>query len=91
MSETRSGEQTSQQIGNMGVIGSLNKGSFSLPDGDCFNIKNEGSSAVELSVQLAGMKEGEFITTRFDPGWNPEIVRVVKQSPLDGVNLKWGY
>lgn len=91
MAETRSGEQTSQQIGNMGVIGSLKKGAFSLPDGACFNIKNEGASAVELSVQLAGMKDGEFITTKFDPGWNPEIVRVVKQSPLDGINLKWGY
>ena len=91
MAETRSGEQTSQQVGKMGVIEGLQNGSFSLPDGACFNIKNEGASAVELSVQLAGMGDGEFIPTRFDPGWNPEIVRVVKQSPLDGVNLKWGY
>ena len=91
MAETRSGEQTSQQVGKMGVIEGLQNGSFSLPDGACFNIKNEGASAVELSVQLAGMKDGEFITTRFDPGWNPEIVRVVKRSPLAGINLKWGY
>ena len=91
MAETRSGEQTSQQIGKMGVIEGLQHGSFSLTDGACFNIKNEGASAVELSVQLAGMKDGEFITTKFDPGWNPEIVRVVKQSALGDINLKWGY
>ncbi len=91
MAETRSGEQTSQQIGVMGVIEGLQNGSFSLPDGACFNIKNEGTSAVELSVQLAGMKDGEFITTKFDPGWNPEIVRVVKQSALGDISLKWGY
>lgn len=91
MAETRSGEQTSQQIGVMGVIESLQNGSFSLPDGACFNIKNDGASTIELSVQLVGMKDGDFITTRFEQGWNPEIVRVVKQSPLAGLDLKWGY
>ena len=90
MSDTRSGEQVSPQIGTMGEI-TVRGGLFSLPDGQCFLIKNDGESAVTLEVQLAGMTDGMFVATRFDVGWNPEIVRVVKQAPTTGANLKWGY
>ena len=38
MAEARSGEQTSQQVGKMGVIEGLQNGSFSLPD-DGINLK----------------------------------------------------
>lgn len=39
MSETRSGETVSAQIGKMGAIDNLNNADFSLPDGQCFNVK----------------------------------------------------
>lgn len=91
MSVTRAGEQASPQIAKMGAITGLQDDSFSLPDGQCFNLKNDGTSAVELSVQLAGMQDGDFITTWFYVGWNPEIIKVVKQTSLSGINLKWGY
>lgn len=91
MSDTRSGEQVSQQIAKMGVIDGLESGSFKLPDGMCFNVKNDGSTPVTLLVQLAGMQDGDFVSTRFDVGWNPEIIKVVKQTSLSGLNLKWGY
>ncbi len=91
MSETRSGEHVSAQIGKMGVIGDLSNGNFALADGQCFNIKNDGTQPVKLSVQLAGMEDEDFIETQFDCGWNPEIVKIVKQTSLSGTNLKWGY
>lgn len=87
---TRSGESVSAQIGKMGVI-DLANGNFSLSDGQPFNIKNDSTSPVKLSVQLAGMEEGTFVETTFEIGWNPEIVRVVKATSLSGMNLKWGY
>ena len=91
MNETRSGEHVSAQIGKMGIIDKLTMNNFSLPDGQCFNIKNDGTQPELLSVQLAGMNDGDFIETQFDCGWNPEIVKMVKQSSLSGINLKWGY
>jgi hypothetical protein len=81
----------SAQIGKMGVIEGLSNGNFSLADGQSFNIKNDGSQSAKLEVQLAGMNEGEFVETAFEVGWNPEIVRAVKQTSLPGMNLKWGY
>ncbi|MBR8720002.1 hypothetical protein IX307_001213 [Bacteroides pyogenes] len=90
MSETRSGEGVSAQIGKMGVI-DLANGNFSLSDGQVFNVKNDGLQPVTLSVQLAGMSDGDFIETQFECGWNPEIIKTVKQTSLSGTNLKWGY
>jgi hypothetical protein len=81
----------SAQIGKMGVIDNLQENDFSLPDGQCFNIKNDGMQPVTLEIQLAGMNEGEFVETTLEVGWNPEIVKVVKQTSLPGNNLKWGY
>ena len=91
MDKTRSGEFVSPQIGKMDIIDGLNNGDFTLPDGQVFNIKNDGVQPVKLSVQLAGMSDGDFIETQFDCGWNPEIIKAVKQTSLSGTNLKWGY
>ncbi len=91
MSTTRSGEMVSAQIGKMGVIDNLQESNFSLPDGQCFNVKNDGLQPVKLQIQLAGMADGEFIETTFEVGWNPEIVKAVKQTSLSSTNLKWGY
>ena len=91
MDETRSGEFVSAQIGKMGMIDNLQESDFKLQGGQVFNIKNDGTQPVKLSVQLAGMKDGDFIETQFDCGWNPEIVKAVKQSSLPKLDLKWGY
>ena len=91
MGTTRSGEYVSAQIGKMGIIDNLQNKNFSLSDGQVFNIKNDGVQPVKLQVQLAGMNDGEFIETSFEIGWNPGIVKVVKQSSLSGINLKYGY
>ena len=65
---TRSGEMVSAQVGIMGVVGDITQGDFSLADGQPFNIKNDGSTPGVLEVQLAGMPDGETITTKFDCG-----------------------
>ena len=81
----------SAQIGKMGVIDQLQTKNFSLVDGQCFNVKNDGTQPVALQVQLAGMNDGEFVETKFEVGWNPEIIKAVKQTSLSSINLKWGY
>lgn len=90
--ENRTGEMCSPQIARMGSISNLGTKDFQMPDGTAFNIKNDGESAVVLEVQLAGMDDDDTITTLFEVGWNPEIVkRVVKSTSLPNtVNLKWG-
>lgn len=90
MDITRSGEHVSAQIGKMGVVVLTDSG-FRLPDGQCFNIKNDGIAPVVLSVRLAGMPDGDFIETQFDCGWNPEIVCEIASTSLTNINLKWGF
>ncbi len=80
----------SAQIEKMGVI-DLQEGVFSLQDGQSFNIKNDWVQPITLEVQLAGMDEGDFVETKFEVGWNPEIVKKVKQQALSSSNLKYGY
>lgn len=90
MGQTRGGEVTSAQIGSIGVIDNLNNANFKKEEVP-FNIKNDGETAVMLEVNLWGMEPGEFVSTRFETGWNPEIVREIKQTSLSNLNLKWGY
>lgn len=88
MGKTRKGELPSAQIAEMGVI-DISSRDFSL-DGGPFNIKNDLGTEVELEVYLySDKKEAHPIITKFYPGWNPEIVRRVKQSP-SVTNLFWG-
>lgn len=89
MSRTRSGEMVSAQIGKIGAVTGLDSGNFSIK-GTPFNIKNDGLTGVFLEVNLYGMEPGVFVKTRFDIGWNPEIVREIKQTSTEAV-LLWGY
>ena len=89
MGNTRSGEMPSAQIGIMGVITGLDGANFKQEVG--FNLKNDGEAAVILEVNLWGMEPGTFVQTRFDTGWNPEIIREIKQTAQAGLNLKFGY
>ena len=89
MSTTRGGEVVSAQIGNIGAITGLSTGNFKKEDSP-FNVKNDGEGAVFLEVNLWGMDPGTFVSTRFEVGWNPEIVREIKQTSINA-NLIWGY
>lgn len=87
--QTRGGESVSPQIGNMGAVAFSDTENFSLP-GIPFNIKNDGETAVTIEVNLWGMTPGEFVATRFETGWNPEIIREIKYTSQT-LSLKWGY
>ena len=90
MDETRSKQLVSAQIGIMGEIEDLTTENFSL--GLPFNIKNDGETAITLKVNLYGMEPGEFVQTRFEVGWNPEIIREIKMDAgLNTYDLKYGY
>ncbi len=87
--QTRGGESVSAQIGFMGFI-DISTANFrsDIP----FNLKNDGDSSILLEVNLWGMPDGEFIPTRFEPGWNPEIVREIRmKGDAIGLELKYGY
>lgn len=89
MSTTRGGEVVSPQIGKIGAVTGLDLSNFSV-EGVPFNIKNDGEGAVFLEVNLWGMDPGQFVKTRFETGWNPEIVREIKQTSINPT-LIWGY
>ena len=67
----------------------LSTGNFKMEDTP-FNIKNDGETAVVLEVNLWGMEPGTFVATRFEVGWNPEIVREIRQTSINAT-LIWGY
>ena len=83
----RQGDAVSAQISDMGAVTFPGDGKpFSL--GRPFNLKNDGEAAVVLEVNLWGMEPGTYIATRFDTGWNPEIINSIK--PTAAAGLKWG-
>ena len=87
MGQNRNGDVVSAQVS---VIGNVDfaKGNFKKDVPFC--IKNDGDAAVILEVNLWGMPKGEFISTRFETGWNPEIVREIKKTSINAT-LLWGY
>ena len=87
MGQNRNGDVVRAQVS---VIGNVDfaKGNFKKDVPFC--IKNDGDAAVILEVNLWGMPEGEFISTRFETGWNPEIVREIKKTSINAT-LLWGY
>lgn len=84
------GEEVCFEPARMGVIEDLSTSNFTLKPGHPFRLKNDGDTAVSLEVRLSKMDNGEFVETKFDPGWNPEIIVEIKQTATT-VDLKWGY
>ena len=87
MLENRARDYISAQVSVMGEI-DLSAANFQMDRG--FLIKNDGDEQVTLEVTLLSMPEDSFVETKFDPGWNPELVRVIKQNNAS-LNLKYGY
>ena len=83
----RNGDLVSAQVSVAGTV-SFDGGNFRKDVPFC--VKNDGEAAVVLEVNLWGMPEGEFIATRFETGWNPEIVREIKVTSSKTA-LLWGY
>lgn len=85
--ENRNGDLVSAQISVAGNV-DFSGGNFRMDTP--FLLKNDGEAAVVLEVNLWGMPEGEFISTRFETGWNPEIIREIKETS-SATALIWGY
>lgn len=86
----RQGATVSAQISVMGSI-DISDSDFLINGGYYdFNIKNDSEIPVVLNVRLAGMPKGEYVSTTFYPGWNPEIVKAVQQDGTVTTDLKWG-
>lgn len=85
--ENRNGDLVSAQISVAGNV-DFSGGNFQKDTPFC--LKNDGEAAVVLEVNLWGMPEGEFISTRFETGWNPEIIREIKETS-SATALIWGY
>jgi hypothetical protein len=90
--ETRAEVKTSLQIAFMDVVTNLAGADFK-PSNErgpiYFLIKNDGTAQVELEVKP--MKGDAWITTKFDQGWNPELIREIKLNATAGLDLKYGY
>jgi hypothetical protein len=84
-----SGAVNSLQIGVMGVVTNLAAADFKLTDNLPFVIKNDGADAVTLSVMP--LNGSTYISTVFQVGWNPEIVKAIQLNAGAGITLKYGY
>lgn len=49
---------------------------------------SEMGAVTFLEVNLWGMPRGQYVTTRFETGWNPEIINEIK--PTSAPALLWG-
>ena len=85
--QNRNGDLVSAQISVAGKV-DFSGGNFKKDVPFC--VKNDGETAIELEVNLWGMEPGEFVQTRFETGWNPEIIREIKYSS-QATALLWGY
>jgi hypothetical protein len=83
------------QTPNFGNVTDLGTENFVLPTSagrNNFVIKNENDDAIWLEVKPA--QGSTFINTKFNPGWNPEIVKEIKVNTTLTTELgkiKWGY
>lgn len=85
----KSGEVNSLQVGTLGIIANIATTDFALAADAPFLLKNDGLLQVELQVRL--INSSAWISTRFETGWNPELLKAVKANAMDGLNLKYGY
>ena len=69
-------------------ITNLASADFIMEEG--FLVKNDNDNAVELDVKYIGDPTGTWVTTKFQPGWNPDVLVAIKQT-ANGGTLLWGF
>lgn len=89
--QNRHGDMVSAQVSVMGEVNFTGQSSTFLKEDAPFCLKNDGEAAVFLDVNLWGMPPGQYVNTRFEPGWNPEIIREIRRPTVSGTRLLWGY
>ena len=88
---TKKGQVVRMQVTEWENITDLKTEDFSK-EGVAFVIKNENDASIVLEVMPF---DGDtFVATKFNPGWNIEIVKAVKTNILltddELANIKWG-
>lgn len=84
--ENRNGDLVSAQISVAGNV-DFSGGNFRM---DTPLLKKRWRSGDSIGSKPLGNAEGEFISTRFETGWNPEIIREIKETS-SATALIWGY
>ena len=80
--------ETSPQVSLFGKVTNLASKNFKLSQNAPFLIKNDNADEVILEVMP---RHGTaFVSTKFAPGWNPEIVTEIKKASAKG-DLLWGF
>ena len=92
--ETNNGlHEVIAQISMWAAITNLGTADFTLSGNKVFCIKNENDDAVSLEVKPAD--GSDYVATKFNPGWNIELVKAVKTNTVltsDQLSkLKYGY
>lgn len=88
MAENRGNVEESGQVSHYGAITGVDSADFTIATP--FNIKNNTTSNITLSVKPAG--GGDFVSVIFYPGWNVEIVGIIATNGAIGdTDLMWGY
>lgn len=70
------------------AIANLASQDFSLPDDEPFIIKNDNDDVVILEVKYID-GDDTWVSTKFQVGWNPDIVKAIKTTATGGA-LLWG-
>lgn len=73
------------QIGNAEAVTNLATQDFVPTTGTPFLIKNDGDSAVTLEVKYANGTD--WVSTVFQVGWNPDMVKAIKTNATAGITL----
>lgn len=75
---------TSLQVSRLSL---LPAGDFELPYGsNAVLVKNITESNITVEILLKD-SEGQYVTTVFYPGWNPELVIGIKGVPEDSLQI----
>lgn len=73
------------QVGNAEAVTNLATADFVPTTSTPFLIKNDGTDAVTLEVKYANGTD--WISTKFQVGWNPDVVKAIKTNATAGITL----
>jgi len=79
-------ENITMQVGNAEEVPSLALADYAPTTDVPFLLKNDGTDNVTLEVKYANGTG--WISTVFQPGWNPDQIKAIKTNATAGLTLK---
>lgn len=74
--DTKGNEVILQAYGK--PVTNLSSANFTLSNNKHFVVKNDNEERVALEVKYVG--SNTFVSTYFQPGWNPDVIWAIKQN-----------